>query len=189
MGFKNDINECCSVLEAGGLILYPTDTIWGIGCDPTNETAVNKIYNLKNRADNKAMIILIAGEKDIYNYVDRPGKIIFDHLSSAKKPTTVIYQHAKNLAQNLTGSDRTIAIRIIKDAFCEALIRQFKKPIVSTSANISGQPFPGNFMEIAPVIKNGVDYIVQHRRDDIMSSQPSSIIKLNNEGKIEVIRD
>ena len=186
--FENDINECCRVLEAGGLILYPTDTIWGIGCDATNEKAIEKIYKLKNRQDKKSMIILVADEKDIFNYVEKPDKKIFKYLSSAKKPTTVIYEHAKNIAQNLISSDGTIAIRIVKDDFCKALITQFKKPIVSTSANISAEAFPKNFIEIDPVIKNGVDYIVQHRQNDLMSSQPSSIIKLNTEGKIELLR-
>ena len=186
--FENDITECCRVMEKGSLILYPTDTIWGIGCDATNEKAVEKIYQLKNRDDKKSMIMLVADEKDISSYVDQPGKKIFDYLSSAYKPTTVIYNHAKNIAQNLISSDGTIAIRIVKDKFCESLIRQFKKPIVSTSANISGEAFPENFYAINTAIKNGVDYVVQHRQKDLMSSQPSSIIKLNTKGKVEIIR-
>ncbi|MDB5199644.1 MAG: threonylcarbamoyl-AMP synthase [Chitinophagaceae bacterium] len=184
---ENDINECCRVLKEGGLILYPTDTIWGIGCDATNEKAVEKIYTLKKRDDKRSMIILVAEEKDIYEFAENPDRKIFDYLSSAAKPTTVIYEHAKNIAGNLISSDGTIAIRIVKDDFCKALLHQFKKPIVSTSANISGEPFPKNFNEIQPEIKNGVDHIVQHRQNDIMSSQPSSIIKLNKD-KIEVLR-
>ncbi|MDB5224227.1 MAG: threonylcarbamoyl-AMP synthase [Chitinophagaceae bacterium] len=186
--FENDINECCRVLEAGGLILYPTDTIWGIGCDATNEKAVEKIYALKKRNDKKSMIILVAEEKDVYGFAENPDRKIFEYLSSTHIPTTVIYEHAKNIAQNLISSDGTIAIRIVKDNFCKALIAQFKKPIVSTSANISGKPFPKNFNGIQPEIKNGVDHIVQHRQNDIMSSQPSSIIKLNTAGKIEILR-
>jgi len=188
MNRQNDINECCHVLEQGGLILYPTDTIWGIGCDATNEKAVEKIYKLKKRDDKKSMIILVADEKDILHYAEDPGKKIFDHLSSTVKPTTVIYERAKNIAPNLISSDGTLAIRIVKDTFCKQLIGQFRKPIVSTSANISGEPFPGNFNEIRDEIKNGVDYIVQHRRNDIKPSQPSSIIRLNAEGEIEVLR-
>ncbi len=190
--FENDINECCRILDKGGLILYPTDTIWGIGCDATNKTAAEKIYNLKRRLEKKSMIILIADQNDIFNYVENPSDShqdkIFEFLSSAEKPTTVIYQHAKNIAQNIINSDGTIAIRIIKDEFCKTLIKQFKKPIVSTSANESGKPFPKNFNEIDPLIKNGVDYIVQHRQKEPMISQPSSIIKLSSEGKIEVLR-
>ena len=185
---QNDITECCRALKEGGLILYPTDTIWGIGCDATNEQAVEKIYKLKKRDDKKSMIILVADEKDILNYAEDPGKEIFDYLSSTAKPTTVIYEKAKNIASNLINSDGTIAIRIVKDNFCTQLIGQFRKPIVSTSANISGEPFPGNFNEISTAIKNGVDYIVQHRQNDISSSRPSSIIRLNAEGKIEVLR-
>ncbi len=183
----NDIEACCKVLAEGGLILYPTDTIWGIGCDATNDDAVKKIYQLKNREEKKSMIILLADEKDIFNYVESPDKKLFEYLSLAKKPTTVIYDHAKNISSNLINNDGTIAIRIVKDDFCKQLISQFKKPIVSTSANISGERFAATFNEIGSEMKNGVDYIVQHRREDI-SSQPSSIIKLNSEGEIEILR-
>lgn len=186
--FNKDIEKCLEALNKGGLLLYPTDTIWGIGCDATNENAVDKIYKLKNRSDKKSMIILVADEKEIYNYVKDPGKKIFDYLSAAQKPTTVIYNHAKNIAKNLINADGTIAIRIVNDPFCKTLISQYKKPVVSTSANLSGENFPGNFAAIDPVIKNGVDYIVQHRQNDLILSQPSSIIKLNTEGDIEVLR-
>jgi L-threonylcarbamoyladenylate synthase len=188
VNFDDDIKNCIAVLNKGGLILYPTDTIWGIGCDATNEKAVEKIFALKKRSDKRSMIILVADEKDIFNYAEDPDKKIFEYLSTTQKPTTVIYEHAKNVAQNLIGGDGTIAIRIVKDDFCKTLIDQFKKPIVSTSANISGEPFSTNFNEIVNEIKNGVDYIVQHRRNDLMVSQPSAIIKLNDAGKIEIIR-
>ena len=183
----NDIDECCKVLAEGGLILYPTDTIWGIGCDATNDDAVKKIYQLKKREEKKSMIILVAEEKDVFNYVESPDEKLFAYLSSAKKPTTVIYDHAKNISSNLINNDGTIAIRIVKDDFCKQLISQFKKPIVSTSANISGEQFAATFNGINSEIKNGVDYIVQHRLEDI-SAQPSSIIKLNSEGEIEILR-
>lgn len=186
--FENDIEKCLDVLSSGGLIVYPTDTIWGIGCDATNEKAVEKIFSLKKRDDKKTMIILVADEEEILKYVVSPQQKIFDFLSATEKPTTVIYPHAKDLAKNLISEDGTIAIRIVKDNFCKALIKQFKKAIVSTSANISGENFPKNFNEIDPVIKNGVDYIVQHRQNDFSISQPSSIIKLNEDGKIIVIR-
>jgi L-threonylcarbamoyladenylate synthase len=186
--FEKDINKCLEVLEKGGLILYPTDTIWGIGCDATNDAAVKKIYDLKKRSDQKSMIILVADEKEIFNYVENADESIFEYLARSVKPTTVIYQHAKNIAGNLINSDGTAAIRIVKDEFCRELITQFKRPVVSTSANISGQTFASSFNDIDPVIKNGVDHIVQHRQNDIMSCQPSSIIKLNTEGKIEILR-
>jgi L-threonylcarbamoyladenylate synthase len=188
VSFENDIRNSIDVFQNSGVILYPTDTIWGIGCDATDEAAVEKIYHLKKRPEKKSMIILVAEEKQIFDYVTDPDNKIFQYLSSAEKPTTVIYQQAKNLANNLISDDGTIAIRIVEDPFCKTLIRGLKKPIVSTSANISGEPFPKTFNEISTAIKNGVDYIVQHRRDDLMSSQPSSIIKLNNEGTIEIIR-
>lgn len=186
--FEHDINECCKVLEKGGIILYPTDTIWGIGCDATNEEAIDKVYKLKNRDDKKSMIILVSEQNDIYNYAINPDKKILHYLSSTEKPTTAIYNKAKNIAKNLISNDGTIAIRIVKDEFCKKLITEFKKPIVSTSANISGEPFAGNFNNISPIIKNGVDYIVQHRQEDQMSFTPSSIIKLNAEGEIEILR-
>ena len=188
VNFENDIKRCIGVLNKGGLILYPTDTIWGIGCDATNEKAVEKIFSLKKRSDKRSMIILVADEKEIFNYAANPDKKIFEYLSTTQKPTTVIYEHAKNIDGNLINSDGTIAIRIVNDDFCKMLINQFKKPIVSTSANISGEAFPQNFNEIVAKIKNGVDYIVQHRQNDLMVSQPSAIIKLNNQENIEILR-
>jgi len=186
--FENDIKHCITVLQNGGLILYPTDTIWGIGCDATNDNAIEKVYSLKKRSDKKLLIILVEDEKEIFNYVTNPGTKIFDYLSSTQKPTTVIYEGAKDLSQKTISPDGTIAIRIVKDAFCKELIREFKKPIVSTSANISGEQFSGSFSDINQAIKNGVDYIVQHRQNDISTSQPSSIIRLNAEDEIEIIR-
>ena len=130
VNFHDDIENCIEVLEKGGLILYPTDTIWGIGCDATNAQAVDKIFRLKNRSDRKSMIILVAEEIEIETYVDTSDKKIVEYLSSTEKPTTVIYQHAKNLLANLTNTDGTIAIRIVNDDFCKKLIIEFKKPIV-----------------------------------------------------------
>ncbi len=186
--FANDINKCCSVLEAGEIILYPSDTIWGIGCDATNEKAVEKIFDLKKRPDKKSMIILVASENEIYRYVETPNKKIFDYLLNTSNPTTVIYEKAKNIAQNLINIDGTIAIRIVHDDFCKGLITQFKKPIVSTSANKSGEPFPKNFKGISQEIKNGATYIVEHRQNDDTPCQPSSIIKINIEGNIQILR-
>jgi L-threonylcarbamoyladenylate synthase len=186
--FEEDIEKCIEVLKKGGIILYPTDTIWGIGCDATNEHAVEKIFILKKRPESKSLIILVVDEKEILNYVEAPDKKIFEYLSGTDKPTTVIYEHAKHLAKNATNEEGTIAIRIVKDDFCSKLIQDLGKPIVSTSANISGKPFPKNYIEISTEIKNGVDYIVQHRQKDIVACGPSPIIKLNKEGDIERIR-
>jgi len=187
-GFNNDIEECIIALQAGGLILYPTDTIWGIGCDATNENAVAKIYALKKRSDEKSMIILLADEKELPGYIAQTNPKIFDYIKGINKPTTVIYNDAVNLAKNLINKDGSIAIRIVKDEFCKQLIRQFKKPIVSTSANISGYPPPAIFFDVDAAIKNGVDYIVQHRQDDMNSASPSAIVKWNADGSLQIIR-
>ncbi len=186
--FEKDIISCLEVLNKGGIILYPTDTVWGIGCDATDPVAVEKIYKLKERPGSKAMIILVADERDIIRYTASPDMKIFDHLAKINKPTTVIYDHAIGLADNLVATDGTIAIRICMDEFCRHLIKRFRKPIVSTSANISGHTVPDHFRNIETKIKNGVDYIVTHRQTDSTLSNPSAIIKWRN-GKIEVIRE
>ena len=183
-----DIERSLSVLINGGLILYPTDTIWGIGCDATNEQAVNKIFTLKGRAEIKSMIILLSAVNDISRYVSQPDPEILDYLLTASQPTTAIYKNGINVARGLINSDGTIAIRIVKDEFCTALINAFGKPIVSTSANISGEPSPKNFNEVSAQIKNGVDYIVQHRQSDLRGARPSAIIKMNDARKIVTIR-
>ena len=188
MLFSNDIVQCLITLKQGGLILYPTDTIWGIGCDATNEAAVEKIYTLKKRSNAKTMIILLAEEKDLLTYVMQPDLQIFDYIKDVYKPTTVIYEHPQGVASNLINEDDTIAIRIVNDPFCRQLIQEFKKPIVSTSANISGYPSPAIFSDIDTVIKNGVDYIVQHRQDDLNTAVPSSIIRWNKNGMPTIIR-
>ena len=187
MLFNTDIEESVKILQNSGLLLYPTDTIWGIGCDATNENAVAKIYQLKKRADEKSMIILLADEQDLPNYITEPNLKIFDYVKGIHKPTTVIYQGAINLAKNLINTDGSIAIRIVKDEFCKQLIKKFKHPIVSTSANISGYPPPTIFADIDVAIKNGVDYIVQHRQDDLTPSSPSAIIKWNADGSLHII--
>lgn len=187
MNFETDIEKCIDVLKAGGLILYPTDTVWGIGCDATNEKAIEKIYQLKKRPDNKSMIVLVAEEKDVLQHVAAPDLSIFDYLEKTNKPTTVIFNGSLGLAENLSAGDGSVAIRICKDVFCKALIKRFRKPIVSTSANISGLSTPKNYKEITEEIKTGVDYIVKYRQDDNKIAEPSSVIKWQN-GIIEVLR-
>ena len=188
MQFDNDIDSCLEVLHAGGIILYPTDTVWGIGCDPTNEKAVSKIYTVKKRNEEKSMIILVADEETIPEYISHPNPIIFDYIKGIHKPTTVIYGNARGLAPNLIGKDGSVGIRIVKDKFCRELINRFGKPIVSTSSNISGYPPPAYYEDIDIQIKNGVDYIVQHRQDDFTPAEPSTVVKLDNDGKISIIR-
>ena len=189
MNFNPDIGAALKVLHSGGLILYPTDTVWGIGCDATNETAVSKVFKLKNRPDEKSMIVLLANESEIGIYVSQAHPTIFDYIKGVSKPTTVIYDGARGLAKNLINKDGTIAIRIVKDAFCKKLIVAFGKPIVSTSANLSGYPAPAIFNEIDTLIKKGVNYIVQHRQDDLREALPSAIVKWNTiDGTAIVIR-
>ena len=185
--FEKDIERCLKTLKEGGLILYPTDTVWGIGCDATNEKAVEKIYKLKRRSDEKAMIVLVADERDIMQHVAAPDLSLFDYLDKTTKPTTVVYEGALGFAENIVANDGSIAIRLCKDDFCHQLIKRFRKPIVSTSANISGLPAPKIFKEISDEIKTGVDHIVQYRQDDETISEPSSLIKWDN-GKVTILR-
>ncbi len=187
MNFEKDIEHCLAVLARGGLILYPTDTVWGIGCDATHEEAVERIYHLKKRPDEKSMIVLVADERDVLNHVASPDLSVFDYLQQAAKPTTVIYEGAIGLAQNLVAADGSVAIRICREPFCRHLLKRFRKPIVSTSANISGNPAPRLFSEISQDILDGVDYIVQYRQDDKAPAEASAIIRWNN-GRVEVLR-
>ena len=186
--FNNDIEPCLEKLQQGGLILYPTDTVWGIGCDATNAEAVDRIYRLKKRSDTKAMIVLVADEKDILKYVTQPELQIFDYIKGVNRPTTVIYEGAVELADNLLAADGSVAIRICEDEFCKNLIKRFRKPLVSTSANISGYPPPMCFKDIEPIIIDGVDYVVNYRQDDTEYRKPSSIIKWEKDGSLSIIR-
>jgi L-threonylcarbamoyladenylate synthase len=187
MTFENDIEQCLSVLRNGGTILYPTDTIWGIGCDATDSRAVEKIISLKQRPDYKSFVILVADEKEVLQYTATPDLAVFDYLQQTNKPTTVIYEHALGLADNAVAADGSIAIRICKDAFCRHLIKRFGKPLISTSANVSGGASPANFSGISTDIIDGVDYVVQYRRDEMTVSEPSSIVKWEN-GEPFIIR-
>ena len=185
--FEVDVEKCLSVLQNGGIILYPTDTIWGIGCDATNEEAVEKIIALKQRPEHKSFVVLVAEERDILKHVAAPDLALFNYLETTIKPTTVIYPDAIGLAQNVLAQDGSVAIRICRDAFCRHLIKRLRKPIVSTSANLSGQPSAVYFSTIDNTIINGVDYAAQYRRDEMIESQPSAIIKWER-GGIVVIR-
>ena len=186
--FQNDIEQCLGVLKKGGLILYPTDTVWGIGCDATNVEAVQKVYDLKRRSDEKAMIILVAAERDILRCVAAPDPRVFEFLRQTKKPTTIVYEGAIGLADNLTGVDGSIAIRICEEPFCKQLLKRFRRPIVSTSANISAQPVAKLFNEISAEIKKGIDHIVKFRQEEKTISEPSSVVRWNKDGTITVIR-
>jgi L-threonylcarbamoyladenylate synthase len=186
--FESEVEKALDVLRNGGVILYPTDTIWGIGCDATNEKAIHHIYHMKNREDSKSMIILVADERDVLQYAASPDLAVFDFIEEQTRPTTIIFEHAVRLPDNLVAEDGSIAIRIARDEFCRHLIRRLRKPIVSTSANISGQPSPKFFAEVSDEIKNAVDHVVKWRQDDTTPAQPSQIIKWNNDGSRTVIR-
>ena len=184
----DDLRKACEVLERGGLILYPTDTIWGIGCDATNEDAVRRVYELKRRSDSKAMLVLLDSAAKLDRYVDEVPDIAWSLIEVADKPLTIIYSGAKNLAKNLIAEDGSLGIRITGETFSHKLCEQFRRPIVSTSANVSGETSPSVFAEISDVIKSGVDYIVGYRQDDKQAARPSSIIKLEAGGVFKIIR-
>lgn len=175
-------------MQVGGIILYPTDTIWGIGCDATNEEAVRRVYELKRRIDNKAVLVLTDSTAKLNMYVSEVPDIAWDLIEVTDTPLTIIYSQAKNLASNLLGEDGSIGIRVTNEEFSRKLCERFRKPIVSTSANISGEPSPANFQEISEEIKKGVDYIVNYRQEDMSKAKPSHIIKLGNGGVFQIIR-
>jgi L-threonylcarbamoyladenylate synthase len=187
--FESEVQAALDVLRRGGTILYPTDTIWGIGCDATNTNAVKKIYEIKQREDSKSMIILLAEERDIIHYVAAPDPEVFDFIQEQERPTTIIFDHAIGLAENLVAADGSIAIRLVKDPFCRHLIKRLQKPLVSTSANISGAPTAKSFSSIRDVIKNQVDHVVGWRQDESSSSVPSRIIKWKGKGRFQIIRE
>jgi L-threonylcarbamoyladenylate synthase len=185
---KQEIAQAIAVLKRGGLILYPTDTIWGIGCDATNADAIDRVYELKNRPDAKALICLVSDFKMLNQYVSNIPEVAYDILKYALKPTTIIYDKPIRVAQNLLAQDESLAIRVSKHNFSKSLIRKFKRPLVSTSANISGHPSPASFKEIDPAILAGVDYVVNLERNK-KNGPPSAIIKLKNDGTVQIIRD
>ena len=175
-------------MAAGGLILYPTDTIWGIGCDATNEEAVRKVYALKRRSDHKAMLLLMDSSAKLNYYVQEVPDVAWDLIELADSPLTVIYSGARNVAPNLLAEDGSVGIRITQEEFSHKLCERFRKPLVSTSANVSGAPSPANFSEISETIKSGVDYIVRYRQEDLSKAAPSHIIKLSAGGLVKIIR-
>ena len=187
--FAEDLKKACEALQQGGIIVYPTDTIWGIGCDATNADAVGRIYAMKQRTDHKAMLVLIDSPAKLNGYVSEIPDIAWDLIEVSDKPLTIIYPNAKNLAFNLLGEDGSVGIRITNERFSRELCKLFRKPLVSTSANISGLSSPGLYSEIAEAIKNGVDYVVRYRQDETVGTKPSSIIKLNEDGCIKIVRE
>lgn len=184
---QTEIKNALEILKNGGLILFPTDTVWGIGCDASNENAVKKIYALKQREENKPLICLVADDRMLNKYVKKVPEVALNIIDVTDKPTTIIYDDAQNLAHNLIAKDGSVAIRIPDDEFCFQLSRRLNGAIVSTSANVSGDITPKSYKEISPAILKGVDYIVNLHHEKIYN-KPSSIIKLSNNGVVKVIR-
>ena len=187
MNYKQTLKYTITQLKEGKTILYPTDTVWGIGCDATNCEAVKRIYKIKNRKESKSLIILVDSIEMLMKYLKKVPKEALEFLKNTIKPTTIIYSDPMNLAQNTIANDNTIAIRIVKNKFCQNLIKEFDKPIVSTSANVSGEPTPKTFSEISAAIINKVDYVVNLHQDSI-AEKSSTIVKIQ-EGNVIVIRD
>lgn len=186
--FEDDIRQAVQVLQRGGVILYPTDTVWGLGCDATNADAVNKVFGVKERPAEKSMIVLLAEARDVIQYVAAPHPDIIAIVEHFEVPTTVIYENALGFADNVVNQDGSIAIRVTRDPFCKALIKRFRRPIVSTSANISGQPTPAVFEQVEPALINRVDYVVRYRQDDTGLRKPSRLVRLTDAGEIVVLR-
>lgn len=186
---KEDIRRALDVLNKGGVILYPTDTIWGIGCDATNEEAVSRVYAIKRRTDAKALITLVDSEAKIQGYVREIPDVAWQLIDCSTRPLTIIYDGARHLAPNLLAEDGSVAIRLTREAFSRELCLRFHRPIVSTSANLSGEPSPATFNDISEDIKQAVDYVCTSRRDDRTPARPSSIIKLAANGEVKIIRE
>ena len=184
---NEEILKAYEVIKEGGIILYPTDTVWGIGCDATNPEAVAKIYKLKQRAETQSMIVLMNGEKMMYNVFKNIPEVAWQILDLSEKPTTLILDEPRNIAANIIATDNSLGVRLVKEPFCFKLLERMKKPLVSTSANISGQPTPIAFKDINPEIINGVDYVVNLYHDKV-AGKPSTIIKLTNDSQVKVIR-
>lgn len=185
---EEEIKKALEVLKSGGTILYPTDTVWGLGCDATNREAVDKIFKIKQRVESKSLIVLVDNEQKLNKYLKDVPAVAWDLIEFSEKPITIIYPDARGLASNAIAGDGSVGIRLTKDEFCKRLIGKLNKPIISTSANISGQPTPSNFSEISPEIIKSVDYVVNWRQHEKKNPPPSTIIKLAMNGEFTIIR-
>ena len=185
---KEDIQNCLNTLREGGIILYPTDTVWGIGCDASNPQAIQKIFDLKGRTSSKALITLVGSEVMLERTVINMPEIAWDLIESTNRPLTLIYDEVKGIAPNAIAEDGSCGIRLAKDTFCQQLIQRLGKPIISTSANISGEETPKDFRSISDTILKGVDFVVNYRQNEATSQKSSNIIKLKNNGEIKIIR-
>ncbi len=185
---KKDIQNSLNTLREGGIILYPTDTVWGIGCDASNPQAIQKIYDLKGRTSSKALITLVGSEVMLERTVINMPEIAWGLIESANRPLTLIYDEVKGIAPNAIAEDGSCGIRLAKDTFCQQLIQRLGKPIISTSANVSGEETPKDFRSISDTILKGVDFVVNYRQNEATSQKSSNIIKLKNNGEIKIIR-
>jgi L-threonylcarbamoyladenylate synthase len=188
MNFNEDIDLSVNTLKRGGIVLYPTDTIWGLGCDPTNEAAVGKIFTIKSRETGKSLLLLVDGMAMLERYVSVVPDIAYELISVSDEPLTLIYPSGRNLAAGVCSEDGSVGIRICRDEFCRSLLGRFRKPLVSTSANLSGRPAPGTFSEIDDQVLAAADYIVKYRQDDRRRFTSSPVIKLEHDGTIKIIR-
>ena len=188
MIFEDDIENALVTLREGGIILYPTDTIWGLGCDATNQEAVEKIFKIKSRDESKGLLILVNGENMVERYVKEIPEVAYELISVSDTPLTIIYPSGKNLAPGVCSPDSSVGIRICNDVFCNELISRFRKPIVSTSANHTGKPSPGNYTEIEKSVINKVDYVVKYRQNDRKKSTASPVIRVDTDGTIKILR-
>jgi L-threonylcarbamoyladenylate synthase len=186
--FEEDIKSSLRVLREGGVILYPTDTVWGLGCDATNQEAVEKIFRIKSRSGSRSLIILVDGDAMLERYVRDVPEIAFELTSVSDDPMTIVYPQGKNLAPGVCSEDGSIGIRICSEPFCNELITRFRKPIISTSANLSGKPSPSDFSEIDDKIKKAAGYVVSYRQEDTRKNKPSSVIKIDKNGAFKIIR-
>lgn len=187
MDINQEVHNAFEVIKEGGIILYPTDTVWGIGCDATNEAAIAKIYALKQREESKSMIVLMNSERMMYNVFKEVPAVAWEILDLSEKPTTLILDNPRNVATNIIADDKTLGVRLVKEPFCFKLMERMKKPLVSTSANISGMFAPKTFKEISPEIIKGVDYVVNLHREKVCKN-PSTIIKLSLDSQVKIIR-
>ena len=185
----DEVKKCIEVMRKGGVILYPTDTVWGIGCDATNADAVKRVFEIKKRADSKAMLLLVDSADRLARYVGNVPAVAWDLIDLATTPLTIIYDGARNVAQNLIASDGSIGIRVTSELFTKELCYRFQKAVVSTSANISGEPTPNNYSEISKDILDAVDYVVNYKQLEKGRAKSSSIIKLTSNGVVTVIRE
>lgn len=186
--FNIDVEACLEVLRSGGVILYPTDTVWGIGCDATNAEAVGKVKQLKQRPNEKGLILLVADYREILEYVAAPDLRMEEYLATVAKPTTVIYRNAIGLPENVTAADGSVGIRVVDEVFCKHLIKRLRTPLVSTSANFADESAPNSYREISPDIIKGVDYVVKYRQEEDTIYVPSAVVEMNADGSFSVIR-